>query len=121
MVRHSYGWLLLLAFACDDPSINYGPCEFAPPESRFPLIESVDPCDECYFNIQMMGKEYAFIGKQFETSPKSIIWSPPEWPNQARSTGNSFFDFHFVSPQKAELLVKSVGGKNKTSNSGYAV
>jgi hypothetical protein len=101
--------LLLLLTGCTKQNVDYGPCKFAPPESKFPVFPGAY-CNECYFNLNINNKEYSFAGNQFETYTTG---SGPGWePERNILVGdafNSFFNFYFVSPPSDELLNNSIG------------
>jgi hypothetical protein len=111
-MKLSYVFFFIFLFIrCDNAiDVDYGPCKFAPPESKFPELLFAY-CDECYFTLQFAGKKYSFVGKQLETIPSEIVWEPPDKTNLIQLIRNSFLSFYFIAPATAELLNNSRGIK----------
>ena len=97
-MKLSYLLILLVAFVqCDNtPDFDAGPCKFAPPDSKFPLVEQA--CEECYFNLRFQDKEYSFPGNRL---------SPAFCGNWSQMT-NVFLFFYLVPPDSDEELYSSI-------------
>jgi len=88
-----------LLSGCGNQTIDYGPCKFAPPDSKFTSFSGV--CEECYFNLQFRDGVYSFIGKQLHS----------EAGGDYSHTYNAVLSFYLDSPKSNLELVNSVGVK----------
>lgn len=98
--------ILAICTSCGQTDdIDYGPCKFAPAESKFPVVPTAF-CEECYFELQVFGKQYSFTGNQFLESP----------PWEINTISNAFLQFSIVVPVSMDSLNLGLGNTTPLLN-----